>query len=487
MTAVKWSSMAEIIAKLIVPITSMVIARILSPEAFGVIATVTMIISFADMLSDSGFQKYIVQFEFPTNKKMLQSIAVAFWTNLGISFLIWAMIGFFSEDIATWVGNPGLGSVIAVSGISLPLTSFSSIQTAIYRRHLDFKTLFYVRIIGVCVPLVITIPLALLGFSYWSLIIGTIFGNLVNAIILTVKSIWKPTLYYNFSVLKEMLSFSIGSLIEAIFSWFTSYIGTFIVSSAMTVYYLGLYKTTITTVNGIMAIVTVSTTSVLFSSLSRLQNDSIAFERFYLKFIKGVAFFILPIGACIFLYKELITSILLGNQWNEAIPFVGIYGLMSSVTLVLAQYCSEFYRAKGRPMISVWAQVFHLLFLIPILIISSKAGFLALAYATSFIKIQQIIVHLCLMYFIFHIHPIILIRNVWGALLGSTAMVGFALILNRMNSGSTWSVISVILSLTFYFVLMYIVPSTRNDISVLLNYIKFPGKDRILVLFNKKR
>ncbi|MFC3748202.1 lipopolysaccharide biosynthesis protein [Paenibacillus sp. GCM10012306] len=477
--------MAEIIAKLIVFITSLVIARILSPEAFGVIATVTMIISFADMFSDSGFQKYIIQYEFASEKKLLQSVVVAFWTNLGISFLMWMLIGVFSQRIAEWVGNPGLGIVIVVAGISLPLTSFSSIQIAVYRRYLDFKTLFYVRIFGVCVPLIITIPLALLGFSYWSLIIGTISGNLVNALILTVKSTWKPTFYYDFKVLKEMLSFSIGSLIEAMLGWLTSYIGTFIVGSTLSIYYLGLYKTTMVTVNGVLAIVTIATTSVLFSSLSRLQNDDIEFKRFYLNFIKGVSFLILPMGAGIFLYKELVTSILLGNQWIEAVPFVGIYGLMSGVTLVFAQFGSEFYRAKGRPMISIWAQLMYLLFLVPTLIISSKAGFLALAYATSFIKILQILVHLCIMNFVFRIHPLTFLKNAKNSILGVTCMVGLALLLKVVNSGLTWSIFSIILSLTFYLVVIYLIPSARKEFSSIINYIKFPGKAKIMVILNK--
>lgn len=71
--ATKWSSLTEIVAKLITPITNMVLARILVPEAFGVIATITMIISFVDMFTDSGFQKYLVQHEFKDNKENMRA------------------------------------------------------------------------------------------------------------------------------------------------------------------------------------------------------------------------------------------------------------------------------------------------------------------------------------------------------------------------------------------------------------------------------
>ena len=62
--ATKWSAITEVVAKLISPITSMVLARLLAPEAFGVVATITMIVTFAEIFTDAGFQKYLIQHEF---------------------------------------------------------------------------------------------------------------------------------------------------------------------------------------------------------------------------------------------------------------------------------------------------------------------------------------------------------------------------------------------------------------------------------------
>ena len=197
--ATKWSAITEIIAKLIVPITNMILARILAPEAFGIIATITMIISFVDMFTDAGFQKILIQYEFKSKEDLNLFANVAFWTNLIISIVLWSLIIIFSDRIAYMVGNNGLGNVIAIACIQLPLTSFSSIQMSIYRRNFDFKTLFAVRIVSILIPFFITIPLAFLGFSYWSLILGNIASHLFNAIILTLKSTWKPRLVYKFS------------------------------------------------------------------------------------------------------------------------------------------------------------------------------------------------------------------------------------------------------------------------------------------------
>src|SRR5690625_1757145 len=166
-SATKWSSITQVVARIIVPVTNMILARILAPEAFGVIATVTMIISFTEMFTDSGFQKYLVQHEFKNDTEKNKNANVAFWTNFVLAIFLWGIIAALNEQIAIVVGNPGLGSVIIVACIQLPLTSFSSIQMALYRRNFDFKTLFFVRIVGIFIPLIVTIPLALWGFDYW--------------------------------------------------------------------------------------------------------------------------------------------------------------------------------------------------------------------------------------------------------------------------------------------------------------------------------
>ena len=86
--ATKWSAIAEILAKLILPISSMVLARLLTPEAFGVVATISMIVSFAEIFTDAGFQKYIIQHEFTDAQDRDESTNVAFWSNLTLSFIL---------------------------------------------------------------------------------------------------------------------------------------------------------------------------------------------------------------------------------------------------------------------------------------------------------------------------------------------------------------------------------------------------------------
>ena len=155
--ATKWSAISELVAKLVLPITNMVLARLLVPEAFGVVTTITMIVSFAEIFTDAGFQKYLVQHEFVDDADREQSTTVAFWSNFVLSLILWGAIAIFCKPLACLVGNPGLGNVISIACVSIPIAAFSSIQMALYKRDFDFKTLFKVRIAGILMPIVITI------------------------------------------------------------------------------------------------------------------------------------------------------------------------------------------------------------------------------------------------------------------------------------------------------------------------------------------
>ena len=93
--ATMWSSITEVMAKLVTPFVNILLARLLLPEAFGIVTTITLVISFAEIFTDAGFQKYIIQHEFKDEDELNRSTNVAFWTNLSVSFLACLIIFIF--------------------------------------------------------------------------------------------------------------------------------------------------------------------------------------------------------------------------------------------------------------------------------------------------------------------------------------------------------------------------------------------------------
>lgn len=459
-TATKWSAITEIAAKLVSPISTMVLARLLTPDAFGVMVTAQMVISFAEIFTDAGFQKYLVQHEFESDEDRSKSTAVAFWSNLTMSLVIWLLICLFANPIARVVGCEGNGIVISVSCICIPLAAFSSIQMALFRRDLDFKTLFWVRIIGILIPLVVTIPLALITCSYWALIIGMIARESCNALILTLKSKWKPYLYFSVKRFKSMFSFTMWSMIEAVSIWMTSYFDIFIVGTVLSQHYLGLYRTSMNTVGQITSIITAATTPVLFSSLSRLQNDREGFNAMFFKFQKLVGILVIPIGMGIFLFSDFITRILLGDQWMEASHFIGIWGLTSAITVVLSHYSSEVYRSIGKPKLSVLSQVLHIAALWPVVLIFVNKGFDTLCLARALVRFEGILVNLIIMGVVVKINIVKMLTNICPSLIASMAMLVILVFPSTTNILFQLGYI-LLCSVTYFGILMFF-PEERH-------------------------
>ena len=433
--ATKWAAFTEIIAKLISPITNMVLARILTPDIFGVVATITMIISFADMFTDAGFQKYLIQHDFKNKEEFDKSACVAFWTNFAFSVLFWIIIFIFSDRIAFLVGNPGLGHVIMIAAFSLPLTSFSSIQMAYYKKEFEFKVLFFIRIIGVLIPIFITIPLAFITKNYWSLIIGNLVGNTITAILLTKYSKWKPSFFYDLKILKYMFSFSWWVLLETMSIWLTINIDIFIIGTYLSSYYLGIYKTSMTIVEQLISIIISSTLAPLFSALSKLQKNKKDFEDMYCNYMKAVGMIVIPMGVGIYLYKNFITVFFLGNQWKDAINFIGLWGLSCSVSSIFTTYSSVFYSAKGKPKFSFISQLLHLIILIPVLIVSSKYNFRILYISRCLVRLEFVLVQIFILWFYFKMSTLKLIKQIFPSVCSTFIMILIAYLLKIISRG----------------------------------------------------
>lgn len=471
--ATKWSAITEVIAKLVTPISTMVLARLLTPEAYGVVATVTMIISFAEIFTDAGFQRYIIQHEFTDESDKYKTTTVAFWSNLTMSLAIWAAITMFCEPLASLVGNPGLGNVIVVACVSIPLAAFSSIQIALYKRELNFKKLFYVRLAGILIPLFVTIPLAIWLRSYWALILGTIVVNCSNAIILSVNSKWRPNLYYSFKRLKEMFSFCSWTIIDTILVWSTNYLDVFLVGVYLSAFYLGLYKTSIATVGHITALISAAVLPVMLPSLSRLQNNYSELRALLLKFQKYMSVLLLPLGVGIFLYSDLVTEILLGKQWMEAAPFIGLWGLMDVTSIIFSRFCSVIYPAIGKPRISAIVQILHLVVLIPAVIISVKYGFTALYWTRSLVRFELIIVNVFFAYYLIKQSPLKMLINVMPEIISCAIMAIISYLLYMISDSLAWTIVSIFICVISYTISITCFPKERDILKdVMLHTIK---------------
>ena len=474
-TAAKWSSLAEICAKLIAPVTTAVLARLLAPEAFGVVATLTLVVSFAEVFTDAGFQKYLVQHQFADEDDLQISTNVAFWTNLTFSLLLWVIIAVFATPITNLVGSPGCEPAVIVMSMQIPLVAFSSIQTARYRRDFDFRSLFYAKMATTLVPLVVTVPLALIFKSYWALVWGTLAKEAMNAAILTFKSRWKPSLCYRMEKLMEMISFSFWTMIENVTVWISVNVDVFLVSMALSTFHLGLYKTSLSTVNSIMTLITGATMPVLFSALARCQNDEGEFREVFYQFQKMVALVVLPMGFGLYIYRELATEILLGSQWVDTADFIGLWSLISAISIVFHNFNASAVISRGRPKLSVLTQMLHIVVLIPVVIYFRHQSYGALTVARCLVRFEMIAASSCVAFFAFRLNVFVSLRNVLPQFTASIVMAAAGAWLRTLGRGTIYEFFTIFLCCIVYALCMFLIPGGRKqlyDVPVLKKLLK---------------
>ncbi len=452
-----WSMITQIITKLFSPIINIILARLLIPETFGVIATVTIVMSFTDIIIDAGFPKYIVQHEFHNITEERDNVTVAFWSTLIIAMLLWTLIIIFQHPIATLVGNSYLSDVIVIAGIQLPINAMYSTLTAYHIRNFDNKDIFISKLAQALLPLFVTIPLAWIGLRHWSIIIGSISGTVIATAILLLKSNWKPSFTYSIKLLRSMLSFSMWTVLEGFFLWLATWVDIIIISNVFSDYYLGLYVTAYNMVNAVLSMITSAIVPILFVALSRTQNEKNLFCLIFLKYQKMIAYFLFPIGIGIYLYRDFATYIILGMNWSEASFIIGSYALTAAIKITLVNINSEAFKAIGQPKFSLFLQVLDLCILIPACVISTKYGFWSLVKVRALVRLDLIIPGLIFISIIMKHKIRRFIQNIEEPILCTIIMSFVSVGLKRINKSMYWQLSSVFLCVIIYILTILIV------------------------------
>ena len=470
--SLKWSSLSELIAKIISPFTNMILARLLAPEVFGIVATVTMVVSFAEIFVDSGFNKVLVQRTFVSPKQEQQFMSVAFWSTLSLSLVIWFIIACFNSQIAKLVGNEGYGYLFVIAGVLIPLYGIVGILNSRIRKKLEFNKLFIVRLASALVPLFVTVPLAIWGFEYWSLIIGNIAGVLIRAIMLYRIDSFKPSLYFSFNILHNIISSGIWIITDGLAVWATNWLDIILISKYMDAYQLGLYKNSTSTISSIFSLITTAIAPVMFSALSQLKDQKDEFNLLLLNVQKVLCMFILPMGIGIFFYRNWVTNILFGKQWAGASDIIGIFSLTSACRIIFVSIYSDAYRAKGKFFLPFILQIIDLVILIPSCIVSAKDGFWVLVYVRSLIKLDLIIPEILCIWIVCGISLKKTFNNIFHILVATVVMT-CSILLFPKNQCFLWVLISIIVAIFIYFgVLMLFKKERRQIISWVVKTVK---------------
>jgi len=184
----------------------------------------------------------------------------------------------------------------------------------------------------------------------------------------------------------------------------------------------------------------------------------------FLSFQSVVALIVFPLGAGIFAYRKFITFIFLGGQWGEAAGFIGLIGLIIAFTMVYSHLCSEVFRSKGKPNLSLLLQFVFLLFFIPSITIAVNYGFKALYITHSMSQLVLVIVSSILMAWYFKIGLFDMLKGTVVKIIVSGLMFLLSVLLRQISSSFYWDIFSIVVCILFYFGTLFCVKSERDSL-----------------------
>ena len=199
-----WSSVDRFASQGISFCFSIVLARILAPKDYGVVAMIVVFTAIAQAFVDSGFSNALIR------KPDIKDIdySTAFYFNIVVGFFCYALLFVASPLIAGFYDTPILSPIIKITSLTVVFNSLCVVQRAIFTKKVDFKTQAVVSVICTVVSGIVGVYMAYAGYGVWSLVIQSTFATLVNCVLLWLFSKWRPALQFS----KEMLTIKLANL-----------------------------------------------------------------------------------------------------------------------------------------------------------------------------------------------------------------------------------------------------------------------------------
>lgn len=302
-------------------VVAIVLARLLAPADFGLVALVTVFIALANVFVQSGLNTALVQKKNADN----QDFSTVLYASLALAALLYGLLFFTAPLLANFYnGQASLIPIIRVLGLTLFLGAFNSVQEAYVARNMLFKKLFY-RSIGATIPAgVLGIVLAYSGFGVWALVGQQLMNVFLMCSIMWFSVKWRPVLSFSFLRFRGLFAFGWKLLVSALLDTGYRNIRDLIIGKLFSPADLGFYNRGDQFPKIIIANINSSIQSVLLPSFSTIQDDRIRLKQLARRSIKTSAFLILPLMAGLAAVAEPLVLLILGEKWLPAVPFIRI-------------------------------------------------------------------------------------------------------------------------------------------------------------------
>ncbi len=334
-------------------IVTIILARLLTPEDFGLIAMVLIFFQLSSVFVEGGFSTALIR------KKQISDIqkSTTFIFNLITAIIVYILLFTTAPIIADFFNQESLVPLIRVMAIIIVINSIAIIQRATLTQEIDFKKQTLVRIIAVLISGIIAITMAIKGFGVWSLVAQLIIKELVATVLLWFWSPWRLSFRFSKSVFKELFGFGSKILVIAIIDKFYNQIFNILIGRFYPVSTLGFYSQA-TTLSNVFIVNFYSTLQrVTYPVLSKFQDDIPKLRNGYRLLIKVSTFAIVPILVLLAVLAEPFIITVVGNKWLPAVPFLQLL-CIAGITHHLNSLNFNILLVVGRPDLSLKLEIY---------------------------------------------------------------------------------------------------------------------------------
>lgn len=339
-----WSSVQIWGGRVISFLIFVLLARLLTPEAFGLVAMASLFITFVQTFQDQGFGDAIIQ----RIDLQQEHLDTAFWTNLLIgSFL--ALIGIAgSEFIAGLFHQSQLAPIIRWLSCSFILAGLSSTQQAILRRQLAFRELAMRSIFGIITGGVAGLVLAFLGFGVWSLVAQDLVSALVGVVILWSVTSWRPSFHLSKKHFRDLLSFGFNIIGINLLNFLNRHADDLLIGYFLGPTMLGFYTIAYKLLVVLTDLLTSVTNAVAFPTFSRLQDDPERMRRAFYQVIHYTSLISFPAFIGVALVAPELIATFFGPQWTLSILVIRVLAFIGILHSIF-YFHGSIVVALGRP------------------------------------------------------------------------------------------------------------------------------------------
>lgn len=317
---VGWSFADNIFNQGITFLVGLVLARLLTPEEYGLIGIITIFIVLFNSIVDSGFSNALIRKTDVQDK----DYNTVFLTNMGISAILYLLLYAGAPAISRFFNQPQLIPLTRVMGVIVIINAFALIQRTILVKKVDFKTQAKVSVISSVISGGLGIGMALYGFGVWSLAGQQISRQLLNTVLLWAFSSWYPRLQFSVQSFKELFGFGWKLLVSGILNTVWNEIYQVVIGKCYSAETLGQYTRAYQFSSIFSTNLTAIVQRVSYPVLSQIQDDKERLKFAYKKVIKVTMLvsFCCMLGLAAIARPMVLT--LIGPQWLPSVPFLQI-------------------------------------------------------------------------------------------------------------------------------------------------------------------